>query len=80
MRKKVTNLYKDIFVGLRDYDVNECISKNEDMVVDYEGDRMTIPLDDLTKKMVMKTHVFKSKYDKDYRLYCYTWKPDVVEL
>ena len=80
MRKEVKVLYAGR-ADVRDYEVDSCISKNENMLVTHEGERMTLTPEDLVSKRINTSKIFESKVGgKNYRLYGYMWNPDPVEL
>lgn len=81
MRKEVKNLYQDCMVQARDYEVQSCINKNENMEIFHEGEKMILTPEELVSKKVDTSKVFESKFGgKSYRLLGYMWKPDPVEL
>ena len=78
MERVIKKLYRDC-IELRDYDVQDCIQRNETMKVKYDRDVMTLSPGDLVNKLVRKsTTTFKSKIPggKDYKLCAYDWNPD----
>ena len=80
MRTTIKKLYKGK-VDLRDYDVENCIKKNENIEVIHNYDKMTLSPEDLLEKRVGISPVFGSKMGgKSYRLYSYEWKPNKSEL
>jgi len=77
MKKKVTKLYKGL-VEVRDYDVKDCINKNESMIIVYDGDSMELSPKELTDDLKNITKEFPSKVGgKSYKLYGYEWNPDM---
>lgn len=80
MRFTIKKLYKGN-VELRDYQVNELIQKKEPAEIYHDGDRMTIPYEELRARAVSKSKPMKSKMGgQDYCLIGYEWIPDSVEL
>jgi hypothetical protein len=81
MRRNVTTLYNGI-AKLKDYDVIKCIADKDKMQVTYKEDMMTLSYEELTTKKVSTSQTYTSQYPggKDYKLFGYNWKPDVVEL
>lgn len=76
MRVNVTKRYKGC-VELRDYVVQEAIKANEPVVIIHEGEQMTLSVNDLTDKVVMKSPLMKSSIKRqDYHLLGYEWNPD----
>ena len=69
MKKKVTKLYKGL-AEVRDYDVKDCINKNESMIIVYDGDSMKLSPKELTDDLKNITKEFPSKVGgKSYKLY-----------
>ena len=80
MKKPVKKLYMGR-AEVRDYNVQECIDKNENFQIQFEDDVMTLTPEELTTKLKSKSQRFESKMDgKSYVLYGYNWEPDQVEL
>ena len=81
MRKEIKKLYKGN-VEVRDYDVQECIDKNQTFTIIHDGDAMTLSSEELITKRVGISKTFESKIAgaKSYKLYGYEWNPDEVEL
>lgn len=76
MKKRVR---KTIYgcVSLRDYIVEECIAKNEDLTIQYGEKEMTIPAS-IVGEVGRKSTVCKSKYPPydSYQLINFNWRPD----
>jgi hypothetical protein len=80
MRITIKKLYKGN-VELRDYQVNELIQKKESAEIYFNGDKMTIPYEELRARAVSKSKPQKSTIGtEDYCLIGYEWIPDPVEL
>jgi len=80
MRRECKEFFKGYPVA-RDYDVKECIKQNENLQIEYKGDIMTLTPEELRSKVVDKSNNLPSKFGgKEYRLLCYEWNPDKVEL
>ena len=47
MKVKLKKLYKGL-AEVRDYDVKDCINKNESMIIVYDGDSMELSPKELT--------------------------------
>ena len=76
MRTKVTKLYKNM-IELRDYDVENCIKKDENITVIFNDEKMELTPYELEYKKVSTSHTFKSKNGgQDYKLYGYKWLPE----
>ena len=80
MRRESKKLYNGN-AEVRDYDVKECIKRNENLQIEHKGDIMTLTPEELRSKVVDKSNNIPSKFGgKEYRLLCYEWNPDKVEL
>jgi hypothetical protein len=80
MRKTIRKVYKGT-IELRDYDVEECIKKDENMYVVHDFDKMILTPEDLVNKRVSVSAPFASKLGgKTYKLYAYNWEPDQSSL
>jgi len=78
MKLTVKKLYKGCYASVRDYQVEKCIQKGEDLTIDFDGERMKIPLEQV-KEAKAKFHntTFKSKVGgKDYELIDFFFKPN----
>lgn len=53
------------FVSVRDYHIRMCVEKNLDLVVEYQGQLMGVPLEWLKKPALFQIHQkkFKSKFE-----------------
>jgi len=83
MNYPVKKLENNGTVMLRDYTIKDCIKKNENMKVTYDGDVMTLTPEELTTKYVSRPlKIYESKFDKglSYKLIGYDWNPDEIEL
>ena len=83
MKAPVTTLFDNGAIApVRDYIVKDAIQKNEDLVVQYGIDVMTIPCGEIKSRIKEKPpKVYKSKFsDQEYRLIYFEWIPDKVEL
>ena len=80
MRKDLKKLYEGK-ADLRNYEVNRCLSKNENVEIHHNGEKMTLTPDDLKNKQVRVSKEMTSKFEgKSYKLISYDWNPDPVEL
>jgi hypothetical protein len=80
MKKTVTTIFRGL-VSLRDYEVKKCIDNDENMIITFEGDRMTLTPKELKDKRINTSQKYESKIGgKDYYLYGYSWNPDTIEL
>lgn len=76
---KVQKIYKG-YVSIRNYIVEECIVNKEKLVITYNKQKMTIPVEQLTKHMQLSSQIFRSSFDgKSYKLYDYYFIPDKKE-
>jgi len=79
MERQIKKLWKGC-AELKDYDVQDCIQRNETMRVKYDGDIMTLSPSDLTEKLVSISKTFESKVGgKDYKLCSYKWNADEID-
>jgi|SanBayMetagenome_1026888.scaffolds.fasta_scaffold146453_1 hypothetical protein len=70
-------------IMLRDYSVEDCVKKNENMRIILSDEVMTLSPEDLVTKFVSRpSQVHESKFEGGlkYRLIGYNWEPDQVEL
>jgi hypothetical protein len=73
MKTKVKKLFNG-FASVRDYIIKKCVDKREDLVIEYDGDSMTIPLSTLIRPFQIHKTKFKSKFNKgSYTLYDFKW-------
>lgn len=80
MRKEVTKQYQGM-VEVRDYEVEQCIQKQENMEITHSGEKMTLTPAELVSQRVNVSQKIQSKVGgKDYYLFGYAWEPDNVEL
>jgi nucleosome binding factor SPN SPT16 subunit len=64
-------------VSVRDYLVEKCIARREDLVVEYKKAKMTVPLERLMTKFQIHSRKFASKFnDESYTLYDFKFIPD----
>jgi|TARA_Y100001938_G_scaffold151043_1_gene245441 hypothetical protein len=77
METQVRKLYNDS-ASVRDYIVESCYQANEDLVIKYRGQKMTVPHNDLLHFMQFHRHTFQSKYkaEQTYQLIDFVWQPD----
>lgn len=67
------------FASVRDTAISRCIHNGQSLVIHYDGERMTIPLEKLIDPDKFQIHrkKFKSKYDgARYELYDFVFVPD----
>lgn len=81
MRKDIKKRYNGL-VELRDYDVEECIQKNENMIINHDGEQLVLTPAELVSRRESVSPKFESKIAgaKNYHLYGYAWEPGEVEL
>jgi hypothetical protein len=78
MRLTVKKLYNGN-VELRDYNVLDCINRNDSCIVVHDGKSMTLnPTQLKMRNLKISDITFKSKIPggKDYKLYAYKWIPN----
>ena len=77
MKVKLKKLYKGL-AEVRDYDVKDCINKNESMIIVYDEDSMELSPEELENDVKSISKEFPSKVGgKSYKLYGYEWNPDM---
>jgi hypothetical protein len=77
MKVKLKKLYKGL-AEVRDYDVKDCINKNESMTIVYDEDSMELSPEELENDVKSISKEFPSKVGgKSYKLYGYEWNPDM---
>jgi hypothetical protein len=85
MRKIVKKLYypkysDEVLVSVRNYEVEECIKKNDAMHIVHGDKIMTMDPHSLQTKQRGTSDVFKSQHGgKDYFLINYLWVPNIYE-
>jgi rRNA pseudouridine-1189 N-methylase Emg1 (Nep1/Mra1 family) len=85
MRKVVKRLFcpknsTKTLVSVRDYEVEECLAKNEPMHIVFGDDTMTLDPHSLISKLSGKSNLIKNtleKGGKDYCLMNFPWEPNV---
>ena len=81
MRKEVKKLYEGK-AEVRDFEVHQCMTKNESMTITHDGEKMTLSPEELLTRRVSISRTFETKIPggKNYKLFGYIWEPDEVEL
>ena len=75
---EITKLYKG-FADLRDYNIKDAIKKGVNIVIIYNGERMTLTPEQLkSQQIIINSKPIASKIypDQKYYLISYKWKPD----
>jgi len=76
MLREVKKLYNNL-VEVRDYDVQNAITRNENLVIIYNEQTMTLTPQDLKDRVISTSEPFKSKIGaSDSKLIGYRWKPE----
>ena len=77
METEVKKLFRG-HVSVRDYIVESCFKRDQDLVIKYRAKKMTVLQEDLLHHMQFHRHAFKSRYNADqvYELIDFKWKPD----
>jgi hypothetical protein len=75
MKYLVKKLWKG-HVSVRDYVVKRCAQDREDLIIDHNGEEMTIPYKSLSNPKQLHAKKIKSKYRGEYTLYDFEWKPE----
>ena len=80
MERTIEKLYQGC-ADLIDSKVRECIQKNEDYKVIYNGDYMVLTPEQLQNECVHTQLISNPpRGTKPYRLLSYKWKPKKIEL
>lgn len=62
---------------MRDYIILKAIQERKDIVIDYKGKTMRVPLDKLKARWGLHDRVFNSKFNnKTYKLYDFRFEAD----
>lgn len=79
MRKLVKTLFQnDTLVSVRDYEVAECIRKNDVMHICFQDKVMTMDPHSLKEKVVLTSgHIPGRNGTKGYCLVSYKWDPNI---
>ena len=76
MKVKINKLYRG-HVSVRSQVVNKCINKNQDLIIDHNGQIMTISHYRLVNPKQMTKKEIQSKFNNEkYVLYDFPWRPD----
>lgn len=82
MKVKVEKIFNG-FVSVRDHLVEKCVKLKEDLVIEHNGEFMTVPFKTIANPIMFQIHKtkFRSKYNTGmfYELYDFKWKPDEEE-
>lgn len=80
MKCTVKKLYKG-HVSIRDYVIQKCKDKQEDLIVSYKYWTMTIPFSELDKGIKMTIDEFSSQYNNTqcYTLIDFPFKADIFD-
>ena len=77
MKTRVKKIFNNK-VSIRGYIIKGLIDNNDDLIISYGTETMTIKHQDLNKGTT-DNNIYKSKYDgREYKLVDYTWTPDVI--
>lgn len=63
-------------VSVRDYIIKKCRDREEDLIIDYNGEEMTVPWKSLSNPRILNPKKIKSKYRGEYTLYDFKWEPE----
>ena len=79
MKVKIKKLFHGL-ASVRSYLVKEAYYKGEDLVIDFDGDTMTIPYKDIPFVASTNGLTFKSIHDdREYTLWDFRWKPSSIQ-
>jgi hypothetical protein len=80
MKIEIKKLWKDS-VDVRNYVVQSCIDKNENLEITHGVDKMILTPKELKHDLTGVSKLFQSKTGgRDYRLVSYMWNPIKTEL
>lgn len=51
-------------VSVRDYIIKKCRDREEDLIIDYNGEEMTVPWKSLSNPRILNPKKIKSKYSR----------------
>ena len=75
MRVKINRLYRGV-ASIRDHQIAEAKQKHEDLIINCNGEKMTVSYADLDKGTT-NNFLFISRIDgKQYKLIDFVWNPD----
>jgi|TARA_R100000789_G_scaffold1118_1_gene3894 hypothetical protein len=75
MRYKVKKLFNG-FASIRDYIIKKCVDSENDLIIEFEDKKMTVPLSKLDNPFQLHEREFVSKYDgSKYKLYDFKFIP-----
>ena len=78
MKRTVKKLYRG-HVSVRDYIVKECMEKQENLIISYKGQTMTILFDKLQTGKKLTQSSFNSQFNtQNYELIDFPFKADKV--
>jgi len=80
MEVRVTTLYDDGTIGVRESYIKKATSKNDVLHIKYEDNVMSMDPESLVTKLVRKSTPQQSKFNQDewYVVYYYMWEPNLV--
>jgi len=76
MNYKVKKLFNG-FASIRDHILKKCVDLENDLIIEFEDKKMTVPLSDLKNPFQLHKKEFVSKYDgSKYKLYDFKFIPN----
>ena len=82
--KKIKYKVKKLFNGLasiRDHVLQRALKRKENLIIEYRGQRMTVPYSKLRNPFQIHKKEFRSKYNgKIYELYDFPFEPDKDQI
>jgi len=61
---------------VRSTQVRLCMEKREDLTIEYDGEKMTVPFQRLLHPLSLSQPIIRSKFGGQYTLYDFKWVPD----
>ena len=79
MNYKVKKLFNG-FASIRDHILKKCVDLENDLIIEFEDKKMTVPLSDLKNPFQLHKKEFVSKYDgSKYKLYDFKFIPNDIK-
>ena len=79
MNYKVKKLFNG-FASIRDHILKKCVDSENDLIIEFEDKKMTVPLSKLKNPFQLHKKEFISKYDgSKYKLYDFKFIPNDIK-
>jgi|TARA_R100000789_G_scaffold100490_1_gene111041 hypothetical protein len=80
IKYKVKKLFNG-FASIRDHVLQRALKRKENLIIEYRGQRMTVPYSKLRNPFQIHKKEFRSKYNgKIYELYDFPFEPDKDQI